>query len=503
MTVYNFNQGIGWASSGVEYAQAYRAQVLRQLKIPAKFIFTDFISTENIEHFTHNLGLLDHEVIWLYLAFTDFTVAPTTFTIANLKSKFERPVVKEEAIGNRQVRYFFSDTDWVLATLAKKGSDCVQRAEWVVASKLVRCDYYSHKRYMSEYYVPSDQRAELQLRRFYNQDGSIAYDELVGEKQTESLYKFPDHLVYSKADLITEFIQRLNLTSEDVLLIDRGTGMAQQILENHGPARVGSIVHAEHYSVNQTNDHHILWNNFYEYEFQNAPEIDFFVTATAAQARTLRQQFKKYNHLEPKVAVIPVGSLFELQHPESRRPFSLITASRLAGEKHLDWLVEAVATVHNTFPQVTLDIYGEGGERANLQKLIEDRGAADYIHLMGHQDLHGVYGQYQAYASASTSEGFGLTLLEAIGAGLAMIGFDVPYGNQTFIEDGKNGVLIENPELDRDRAIPGLVNGLTELFAKLDLPAAHEASYQLADNFLAAKVEARWQDLLMEGKVHD
>ena len=31
MTVYNINLGIGWASSGVEYAQAYRAQLLRNI----------------------------------------------------------------------------------------------------------------------------------------------------------------------------------------------------------------------------------------------------------------------------------------------------------------------------------------------------------------------------------------------------------------------------------------------------------------------------------------
>ncbi|MEJ7279088.1 hypothetical protein, partial [Staphylococcus epidermidis] len=27
MTVYNINFGIGWASSGIEYAQAYRAKL--------------------------------------------------------------------------------------------------------------------------------------------------------------------------------------------------------------------------------------------------------------------------------------------------------------------------------------------------------------------------------------------------------------------------------------------------------------------------------------------
>ena len=32
--------------------------------------------------------------------------------------------------------------------------------------------------------------------------------------------------------------------------------------------------------------------------------------------------------------------------------------------------------------------------------------------------------------------------MEAVGSGLPMIGFDVPYGNQTFIEDGGNGYLL-------------------------------------------------------------
>lgn len=54
--VYNFNLGIGWASSGVEYAQSYRANLLRRAHIPARFVFTDMFPTENIEHMTRNIG---------------------------------------------------------------------------------------------------------------------------------------------------------------------------------------------------------------------------------------------------------------------------------------------------------------------------------------------------------------------------------------------------------------------------------------------------------------
>ena len=66
MTIYNINLGIGWASSGVEYAQAYRAKVLRKIHQNAKFIFMDMFQYENIEHMTRNIGLRDDEVIWLY-----------------------------------------------------------------------------------------------------------------------------------------------------------------------------------------------------------------------------------------------------------------------------------------------------------------------------------------------------------------------------------------------------------------------------------------------------
>lgn len=38
------------------------------------------------------------------------------------------------------------------------------------------------------------------------------------------------------------------------------------------------------------------------------------------------------------------------------------------------------------------------------------------------------------------------SLLEAVGSGLAMIGFDVPYGNPTFIDNKENGYLLPYDE---------------------------------------------------------
>ena len=61
MTIYNINLGIGWASSGVEYAQAYRAGIFRSLNLSSQFIFTDMILADNIQHLTANIGFDDVE----------------------------------------------------------------------------------------------------------------------------------------------------------------------------------------------------------------------------------------------------------------------------------------------------------------------------------------------------------------------------------------------------------------------------------------------------------
>ena len=73
------------------------------------------------------------------------------------------------------------------------------------------------------------------------------------------------------------------LTKDDVVILDRETGIGQLVFEEAQAARLGVVVHAEHFSVNQTDDNYILWNNYYEYQFTNADKVDFFIVATDRQ----------------------------------------------------------------------------------------------------------------------------------------------------------------------------------------------------------------------------
>ena len=78
----------------------------------------------------------------------------------------------------------------------------------------------------------------------------------------------------------------------------------------------------------------------------------------------LFRSFMKYNGVAPAIYTIPVGSLDELKYPTAnRKPYSILTASRLATEKHVDWIIEAVVKARETVPQLSLDIYGKAGRR--------------------------------------------------------------------------------------------------------------------------------------------
>ncbi len=48
----------------------------------------------------------------------------------------------------------------------------------------------------------------------------------------------------------------------------------------------------------------------------------------------------------------------------------MISASRLANEKHIDWLVKAVIVAKRRVPELTFDIYGEGARRRDCVKLL-------------------------------------------------------------------------------------------------------------------------------------
>lgn len=487
--IYNFHHFYYWLKGGVETGQAYRAKIFRDLGLEAKFVFATTFPDHNIQHETAYLGFQDSEVIWMYGFFSDCRISPVTYTLEQLERTFEERNYTFSRDGST-VTYHFPDLGvYYKVYMIDEKNEFVHRVVMVSGGCLIRKDYYTYCRIYSEYYAPVNGQASLYLRRFFNEDGSVAYEEIV-EGDT-AFYKFPDRMLYSREEMLAQLMQGLNLTEDDVVLIDGEPGMIERaaFIQNAAPAKVGLIIHADHFW--NYDEEHVLWYGIYEYAFAHPEKISFFITNTDAQNNLLREQFQKYTGTVPDIRTIPVVGLDELKKPDrERRKHALISAGRLAPEKRMDQVIKAAAEAKKDIPDLSLDIYGEGRERENLQELIDTLGCGDYVRLCGFRKLGELYKEYDAYISASYVETLGVTLLEAVGSGLPVVSYDMRYGAQMFVDEGENGYKVPWENVEE------LTRAIVRLFTEADLEAFRKHSYEKAETYLMKEVAERWKNLL-------
>lgn len=486
--IYSFHHYNYWVKGGVETGMAHRAKIFRNLGLDAKFVFATTFPEHNIWDETRQLGFLDSEVLWMYGFFSDCRPSPVIYTLKQLESTFgEKDYIFSR--NGRTAKYQFPGLNvYYTVFLTDDVNDIVHRVVMVSNGCLVRKDYYTYCRIYSEYFVPVNGQAYLYQRKFFNEDGSVAYEELA--EGGAVLYKFPDRLLYSREELVGYMMSCLQLTKNDVVLIDGEWGMIDRttFVQNAFPARIGFIAHLNHFSY--SDEDFVLWNEAYESVFSHPEKISFFVTNTEVQSRLLKEQFQYYKGIDCKVEAIPVAYLNKIRKPrKARKKYSLMTAGRFEADKRTGWLIKAMVMARKEIPELTLDIYGEG-EEDSLRAQIDELTCGDYVRLCGFQKLDDIYQHYEAYISASYGETFGITLLEAIGSGLPIVGFDRPYGIQTFVDEGKNGFRIS------DISIEGLAEGIIRLFTEADLKGFRLHSYKKAGKYLEPEVAKKWEEVL-------
>ncbi len=107
----------------------------------------------------------------------------------------------------------------------------------------------------------------------------------------------------------------------------------------------------------------------------------------------------------------------------------LLYVGRIAGNKRVDLLIEALARLAGPHPDLHLLVVGDTSSlpayrdlTAQLQRLAADRGVADRVTFAGRvDDLWPVYHLAGALVTASQHEGFGVPLVEAMAAGVPVV----------------------------------------------------------------------------------
>jgi L-malate glycosyltransferase len=193
-----------------------------------------------------------------------------------------------------------------------------------------------------------------------------------------------------------------------------------------------------------------LYKKLQKFSLKNA---DFVTVNSEATRKELMQRFPDYSK---KIRVVPMGvniDTFKKRNIKKPKKYSknriLLTVGRLSDQKGLQYLLAAMDQIKSYDPKVKLLVIGEGPYEKELLKIVRSRNLRGNVEFLGSKSALEI-SKYYNYAdifilpslsNRTGTEALGLSLLEAMASGCAVIGTDV--GGITFIiKNGHNGILV-------------------------------------------------------------
>lgn len=115
--------------------------------------------------------------------------------------------------------------------------------------------------------------------------------------------------------------------------------------------------------------------------------------------------------------------------------------------KRTDLLVQIWEKVWQKFPNWTLDIVGDGAELPSIKNYVEKKSIKN-IYFHGFQNPSPFYQEASIFCMTSSSEGFGIVLIEAMQNGAVPIAFNSYPSVTDIITDGRDGILVSPMNID-------------------------------------------------------
>lgn len=162
----------------------------------------------------------------------------------------------------------------------------------------------------------------------------------------------------------------------------------------------------------------------------------------------------------------------------------VVYAGGLWEHKDVETLVRAVARLDG----VHLAVAGsEKGRREVVEQTVRAAGVEDRVHLLGRvarEDLRALYHAGDAFASASTNEGFGLVYLEAMACGLPVVAREV-------------GVIPELVDAGADVLVADDVTGFARAIESV-LGQPSDRNVEVAERYDWEHIVDAWLDVYRE-----
>jgi len=138
-------------------------------------------------------------------------------------------------------------------------------------------------------------------------------------------------------------------------------------------------------------------------------------------------------------------SILTLRNQINPHPPRVLFIGSNMQRKGLPILINSAFYILKVIPETEFWIVGKDKVEPAMRLLCDRLGVSDHFRFLGwvsHQDLYNIYAQCDIFVMPSLIEAFGVVFLEAMAAGLPVIGTRVG-GIPEIIRDGINGILVE------------------------------------------------------------
>lgn len=128
---------------------------------------------------------------------------------------------------------------------------------------------------------------------------------------------------------------------------------------------------------------------------------------------------------------------------------TVIAVGKQTFQKGYDRLLQSWKLVNQKYPNWKLAIYGTIDETQGLVDLAKQLGIQNNVDFYPpNKEIQNQYLEASIFVLSSRFEGFGMVLIEAMACGVPCISFDCPHGPKDIINDGQDGFLVENGDVD-------------------------------------------------------
>ncbi len=215
-----------------------------------------------------------------------------------------------------------------------------------------------------------------------------------------------------------------------------------------------------------------VWgSDVYDFPFQNAASMKIikknllYADKIASTSNCMAEQVKRLLNDHTNIVVTPFGvdlSVFNPKFVTSKSDNIVIGCIKTLDVKYgIKYLIIGIRrlldSLHdngydNLVSKVKCDIYGDGAEKNNLEKIIKEQGLQEIVRLKGkipHKDVPSVLRQIDIFCatSISDSESFGVAVVEAEAMGIPVVVSNVD-GFCEVVEDQVTGFVVERKSSD-------------------------------------------------------